>query len=247
MNMAMRHGVLEIRLLFRRKTTAFAASVLPIGLCVMTWFTVRNRAPESWGSLVSDRFVMLMLLSVFMTSMTVYTARRQSLVLKRLRTSELTDAGVITAITMPVVTMGVAQVLVYVVFCLFVGAPVPTHPWLLLLGLASGLLMTVAAGMAIAAVSRSVEATPVTAFPVIVATLAGLFMQDAPDAAVVASGVMLPLIGPADLVAKGWSGYDAGATLTSMPPLVLGLASTLLWAAVFAAVIARFFRWEPRA
>ena len=27
MNMAMRHGVLEIRLLFRRKTTAFAASV----------------------------------------------------------------------------------------------------------------------------------------------------------------------------------------------------------------------------
>lgn len=247
MNMTMRHGVLEIRLLFRRKTTAFAASVLPIGLCVMTWFTVRNHEPESWGSLVSDRFVMLMLLSVFMASMTVYTARRQSLVLKRMRTSELTDAGVITAVTMPVVTMGVVQVLVYVVFCLVVGAPMPVHPWLLLLGLVSGVLMTVAAGMAVAAVSRSVEATTITAFPVIVATLAGLFMQDAPDVSVVVSGVMLPLIGPADLVAKGWSGHDAGATLTSVPALMPGLASTLLWAVVFAAVIARFFRWEPRA
>lgn len=247
MNMTMKHGVLETRLLFRRKTTAFAASVMPIGLCVMTWFTVRNRRPENWGTLVSDRFVMLMLLSVFMTSMTVYTARRQSLVLKRLRTSELTDTGVITAITMPVVTMGVVQVLVFVVFCLVVGAPTPEHPWLLLLGLAFGVLMTVAAGMAVAAVSRSVEATPVTAFPLIVLTLTGLFVQDAPDAPAVAAGVMLPLIGPADLIAKGWTGYDSGATLTSVPPLALGLASTLLWAIVFAAVIGRFFRWEPRA
>jgi hypothetical protein len=30
-------------------------------------------------------------------------------------------------------------------------------------------------------------------------------------------------------------------------PLVLGVASTLLWAVVFAAVIGRFFPWEPRA
>lgn len=103
--------------------------------------------------------------------------------------------------------------------------------------------MTVAAGMAIAAVSRSVEATPVTAFPVIVATLAGRFMQDPPDA----PGVMLPLIGPADLVAKGWSGHGAGATLASVPALLPGLSSTSLWAVVFAAVIGRFFRWEPRA
>ncbi|WP_191298518.1 hypothetical protein [Lentzea cavernae] len=129
--------------------------------------------------------------------MTVYTARRQSLVLKRLRTSELTDAGVITAVTMPVVTMGAVQVLVYIVFCLVVGAPTTEHPWLLLLGLASG--------------------------------------------------VMLPLIGPADLVAKGWSGLDAGATLSSVPALAPGLVSIVLWAVVFAAVIARFFRWEPRA
>lgn len=57
------------------------------------------------------------------------------------------------------------------------------------------------------------------------------------------SGVMLPLIGAADLVAKGWSGLDAGATLASVP----GLAPASLWAVVFGAVIARFFRWEPRA
>lgn len=41
--------------------------------------------------------------------------------------------------------------------------------------------------------------------------------------------------------------FSAGATLTSVAPLVLGVASTLLWAVVSAAVIGRFFPWEPRA
>lgn len=53
MNMTMRHGVLETRLLFRRKTTAFAASVLPVGLCVMTGSpcgTAHRRTGDRWSA-----------------------------------------------------------------------------------------------------------------------------------------------------------------------------------------------------
>ena len=241
MTMMMRHGLFEIRLLFRRKLTMFSATVLPVGLCVLTWFTVRKAPPENWGTLVGDRFTMLMVLSVFMTSMTIYTARRQSLVLKRLRTTELTDAGVIGAITMPVLVMGVVQALIYFAFCLFLGAPMPAHPWLVVLGMAAGLLLTVAAGMATAALSKSVEATHVTSFPVLVGALAGLFMVGAGSSGVATAGVLMPLLGPADLLAKGWSGFDTGVT-----PITTGVGSTLLWAVVFAAVIGRFFKWEPR-
>ncbi|WP_162788687.1 ABC transporter permease [Amycolatopsis albispora] len=241
MTMMLRHGWFEIRLLFRRKLTLFSATVLPAGLCVLTWFTVRDAPPENWGTLVGDRFTMLMVLSVFMTSMTIYTARRQSLVLKRLRTTELTDAGVIGAITMPVVVMGVVQALAYFAFCLVLGAPLPVHSWLVLLGMAGGLVLTVAAGMATAALSKSVEATHVTSFPVLVGALAGLFMVGSANPGVATAGTLMPLLGPADLLAKGWSGFDTG-----MVPITTSLGSTLLWAVVFAAVIGRFFRWEPR-
>ena len=57
-------------------------------------------------------------------------------------------------------------------------------------------------------------------------------------------GLALPLGGPADLVARGWS---AGLVLEDVPVVPLDLASSVLWLAVAGLVIRRAFRWEPRA
>lgn len=241
-----RLGLLEVKLLFRRKITAVSAAVMPLALCGLTWFGERDVSSARWGEMMGSRFALLMVLSVFMTSMTVYTARRQSLVLKRLRTTELTDAGVIAAITAPVVVMGLVQVLIYFTFCVAIGAPLPTHPWLVLIGVVLGVLLTVGAGMATAALSKSVEATHVTSFPVLTLAMAGLLTYSAPQVAVAVTGVAMPVMGPADLVGKGWAGFDTGVTLAQLPGPLLGLASTLLWTVIFGAVIARWFRWEPR-
>ena len=54
----------------------------------------------------------------------------------------------------------------------------------------------------------------------------------------------MPLAGPADLVARGWS---AGVTVADLPVVPLDLASAVLWLAVAGAVFHRTFRWEPRA
>lgn len=242
----LRLGLFELRLLFRTKATAVSAVILPFGLCGLTWFSDRGSPDEKWGDLLGTRFTMLMMLVVFMSSLTVYTARRQSLVLKRLRTSELTDFGLIAGISAPVLVLGLAQIVVYFGFSLAVGAPPPKDPLLVLAGVVLGVLLTMAAGLATAAVSTSVEATHVTSFPVITLTLAGLFMVHAPQPAVAVGGAAMPLLGPADLITKGWTGADAGIALDALPGGTLGLVSILVWALVFGAVIARNFRWEPR-
>ncbi|RZQ64159.1 ABC transporter permease [Amycolatopsis suaedae] len=242
----LRLGLAETKLLFRGKITLFSALVAPVGLCVLSWFSDRDNPPERWGPLLGSRFVLLLLLSVFMTSMMVFTGRRQSLVLKRLRTSELSDAGVIAGITAPMVVLGLGQLLLYFGFCVAIGAPMPENPLLVLLGVVLGVFTALAAGMATAALSKSVEATHITSFPVVILVMTGLFLQDVANEAVALGASVMPLIGAGDLVVKGWSGAAAGAAFDQLPGVSLGLASTALWAVVFGLVIAGFFRWEPR-
>ena len=241
-----RLGIVELRLIFRRRTTLFSATVLPAALCALTWFTNREIPPNQWGALLGTRVLVLQLMSVFLVSATVYTARRQALVLKRLRTTELTDTGVIGGITAPIVALGLAQVLIYLGFCVAIGAPLPQHPLLVALAVILGVALSVAAGMATAALSRSVEATQITSAPLVVGALAGIFMQASGETAVNAAGVAMPLVGPADLLTKGWSGMDTGLTLAHIPASLPALISTLLWVAVFAVVIRAAFHWEPR-
>lgn len=242
----LRLGLFELRLLLRGKVTAVSAVLMPFALCGLTWFSDRGSPDDKWGDLLGTRFTMLMLLVVFMSSMTVYTARRQSLVLKRLRTSELTDIGLITGISTPILVLGLAQVAVYFGFSVAVGAPAPRNPLLVLAGVVLGVALAMAAGLATAAVSSSVEATHVTSLPVVTLALAGLFMIHAPQTPVAVGGAAMPLLGPADLITKGWTGADAGVAFDALPGATLGLASVLLWALLFGAVIVRGFRWEPR-
>jgi hypothetical protein len=97
-----------------------------------------------------------------------------------------------------------------------------------------------ALGVATACLSRSVEATQVTGAPVTMAAVGGLVMTGSSLAGV---GLALPLVGPDDLVARGWA---AGLVL-DVPVVPLDLASAVLWFTVAGVVISRAFRWEPRA
>jgi ABC-2 type transport system permease protein len=227
----------ELKLLLRKRITAFSVLAVPLLVCALAWFADRGLPDEQWGAAVGTRFVVLLLMSVFMVSTTVYTARRQSLVLQRLRTSELSDRGVHLGIGAPIVLIGLVQVLVYFGFCLAIGAPLPADPDIVLLGLVLGVAVSLLAGIATAAFSRSVEATQVTAVPVMMAAIAGVFMARSSTEAVATAGVYLPMVGPGDLVAKGWSGGE--------DPL-LGLSGTAPWLAVFLLVAIKLFRWEPR-
>lgn len=237
-------AVMELKLLVRRKITAASVVVLPLALAVLTMIGDRPPNRAGWSGLLSLNFVLMLTLSVFFVSLTVFTARRQSLVLKRLRTSALSDREILLGVLGPVMLVGLVQTVGYLVFCLLIGAPAPAAPTLVLLGVLLGVVAAMALGVATACLSRSVEATQLTSVPVLVAAMAGLLLTPATEPALTVAGLAMPLAGPADLVTKGWGG--AGATLPDVPVVPLDLASTVLWLTVAGVAFTRWFRWEPR-
>jgi ABC-2 type transport system permease protein len=226
----------ELRLLVRKKVTAYSVLVVPVMLCALAWFLDRKQPGEAWADTFGGRFIMLMVLSVYLVSTTVFTARRQSLVLQRLRTSELSNTGIYLGIGAPMVVVGVAQTLIYFGFCVAVGAPMPSNPAAVLAGVVLGIATALLAGIATAAFSRSVEVTQITAVPVVMAALAGMIMFQLDNTVVATIGTFLPVVGPGYLISHGWSGDD----------VLLGLAGSALWLAIFGWVAVKAFRWEPR-
>jgi ABC-2 type transport system permease protein len=236
-------ALLELRLLLRRRITAFSVVVVPVGLAAMTAFGDQPADTRGWGQLLAVNVLLLTMLSAYLVSLTIFTARRQALVLKRLRTTELSGRGIVAGVLAPVLVVGLAQTVAYLVFCVAIGAPLPADPAPLVLGIVLCVVVATALGVATACLSRSVEATQVTGAPVLMAAVAGMFLTASTEPAVVAAGLAMPLAGPADLVARGWS---AGLTVGDVPVVPLDLASAVLWLAVAGVVVRRVFRWEPR-
>jgi ABC-2 type transport system permease protein len=229
-------ALFELRLLLRKRITAVSVLIVPLGICALSWFQFRELTAPEWPASLGLTFTMMLMLSVFLVSTTVFTARRQSLVLQRLRTSELSDNGVFAGIASPIMLVGLAQLVVFLGFCLAIGAPTPAQLAFVLLGLLLGVLFALVAGIATAAFSRSVEVTQITSIPVLLAGMAGLFMVQAEDSMISTIGTFLPFSGPGELITQGWSGST---------PLA-ALASTVAWLLVLGFVAKRHFKWEPR-
>jgi ABC-2 type transport system permease protein len=229
-------ALFELRLLLRKRITAVSVLAVPLGFCALAWIQFRGLTAADWPSSLGLVATMLLLLSVFLVSTTVFTARRQSLVLQRLRTSELSDNGVFAGISVPIMLVGLVQLVVFFAFCLAIGAPAPSQPVFVLLGLILGVAVAMTAGIATAAFSRSVEVTQITSIPVLLAGMAGLFMVPQADPVVSTIGTLMPFAGTGELIAKGW----AGSTPT------LALVSSLAWLLLLSFTAARYFKWEPR-
>lgn len=235
--------LVELKLLLRKRITAFSVLAVPIGLAAFTYFGQRPEDPSQWGRLLASNVLLLTTLSTYLVSLTVFTARRQSLALKRLRTTALSDPAIFAGVVGPVVVVGFAQTVAYLGFCLAVGAPPPASPAALVAGVVLCVAVATALGVATACLSRSVEVTQVTGTPVVMAAVAGLFLTGSDSAGAVA-GLALPLTGPIDLVARGWS---AGLVVEDVPVVPLDLAAAVLWLVIAGVVVNRTFRWEPRA
>nr|CTQ93255.1 putative integral membrane protein [Kibdelosporangium sp. MJ126-NF4] len=234
--MVLHLALTELRLLFRKKLTMVSVVFLPAGLCAMAWLQFRQMPKSEWPGQLGFTYVMLLALSVFLVSTTVFTARRQSLVLQRLRTSELSDNGVFAGIAGPIMAVGLAQSVIYLAFCLAIGAPAPQQVGPILIGLLLGLPTALLAGIVTAAFSRTVEVTQITAIPLLFLALGGSIMSRLDNEIVAGIGAALPMAGPGDLIAKGWSGSVS----------LVALIATVGWLLVLAFVARRFFKWEPR-
>lgn len=242
-------AALELRLVFRRRVTVGSAVLLPLALFGLTFIGGRPTTREAWGAALGIHAILVLLMTVYLTTALVLTTRRQTLVFKRLRTTELTGPGLLGAVVGPVAALGLAQFAFLTVVNLATGAPAPAEPLVAAAGAGLGLVLAVAAAAATAALTSSVERVQITTMPLFLGAAVGSQIVVG-DFAVELSWAALavPLVAVSDLVFRGWTGGGAGVPdLGGLSALPAGLGLLVSWTVVAVVIFARTWRWDPRA
>ncbi|MBQ1093036.1 ABC transporter permease [Streptomyces sp. B93] len=239
----------ELTLFGRSRGTVFAALLVPLALP----FTLRSATEEmdlaeeglTVGLVLLPAAIGFSLLfAVYGTLVSVYTARREELVLKRLRTGELRDAEILTGAALPAVVTGLVQSLLLAAGCaLLLDLPAPRAPHLGVLGLLLALPLCAALAAVTATVTRTVESAQVTTLPLIFVSMIGsgiaVPLELLPDR-MASVCELLPLSPAITLVRGGWTGSLSGYEALG------ALATALAWTVLAVFAVRRWFRWEPR-
>ncbi|MFD8375629.1 ABC transporter permease [Streptomyces sp. NPDC059688] len=242
-------GRAELTLLGRNRGAVFTGLAVPLALP----FTVRpaldqldlEREGLSIGTvLLTAAIGFAFLFAVYTSLVGAYVARREELVLKRLRTGEPSDTEILVGTALPATALGLAQALVLSVGCavlLHTGAP--KAPYLLLPGVLAGLVVSAALAALTASFTRTAESAQVTALPLVFVSMLGSGItvptEFLPDR-LASLCELLPLSPAIRLVRGGWTGQ-----LTAYETLG-ALATALAWTIVAVFAVRRWFRWEPR-
>jgi ABC-2 type transport system permease protein len=242
----------ETLLLTRNRTAVSMAVLMPFLMLI----ALRQGFKAQRGRLSGGDLHGVVLLGLFMTVLVfavyygltaAYVARRNDLVLKRLRTGELSDLEILGGTALPAVLLALLQIVCATVgAALLFGLPAPEDPALVLLGLLLAVAVLVPLAALSSAFTRTVETSGITTLPVMLLTMGG-------------SGLLVPfsvLPGPAATIARvlpttpamallriGWLGDDGGHHPVGW---ALYLAGAVAWAVVAIRAARRRFRWEPR-
>lgn len=245
----------ELTLLRRNRMQLVTAILLPLAVPFLYLPLARaGGTPQSLAAGLGTMFVVVLLFVVYYNLLSATVARRQELVLKRLRTGEASDLDVLGATALPALTLAALMIVVMAAIATpLLELPLPAQPVLLLAGLALGALVLVPLALLTATVTRTVEAAQVTALPMMAVLVIG-------------AGAAIPLASMPEwfqrlasltpsapitaLVRMGWLGIDAeGRTLetgelwaATLPQLGILAA----WLLVGVLLVRSSFRWEPR-
>lgn len=185
-------GRAELRLLLRNRAALFSAVVLPLAMVgAVAGVPVDRGALSTMAFLVTAMLGFVLLAAVYYNLVTAYVARREELVLKRLRAGELTDAEILAGVASPAVAVALTQsVLSVVAGAVFLGLPVPVNAPLLLFGVAGGVIVFVLLAAASSVFTWTAELAQITTLPILLGCLFG-------------SGLMVPALVLAAWVALG--------------------------------------------
>jgi len=188
----------------------------------------------------------------------VFTARRESLVLKRLRVSGVPQAAIFGAIIGVVALFSLlVGVLITAVTAAFTGS-MPQDPLMLMVAVVLSTVPMTLLGLLITPMVRNAEAAQMAAMVpmMILLFLGGLFvpLSMLPDP--LREVMMLLPVAPVTLTAQAaFTGYDVfGGFEAATQPGYLGLWAAALpsigvvlaWTVVLALLVRKFFKWDPR-
>ncbi|MCT1653634.1 ABC transporter permease [Brachybacterium muris] len=245
----------ELTLLLRNRMQLFTALLLPLSVPFLYLPLARaGGTPETLAAGLGTMFVVALLFVVYYNLLSSYVARRQDLVLKRLRTGEASDATVLTATAVPALLVaGVMIVAMGSIATPLLDLPLPQNPLVLLVGLALGAVVMVPLALVTANFTRTVEAAQITSLPMMAVLIIGA-------GAAIPLGMMpdwfgrlialVPSAPIAAMVRLGWLGIDAdGAVVTGTELWTQTAAQSailLVWLGLGLWYVRTHLRWEPR-
>ena len=243
----------ETRLLARNRTAVVNSVITPL-LLVAAVPVLGIGAGEGGHGLLTTAVGVTLVFLTYYNLVTTYVARREDLVLQRLRTGELSDGQVLFATAVPTLLVTVGQLALVAVGVAVLGRwQAPADVVLPLLAVLLGTALVVALATASTTFTRTPESAQITTLPVVlVATaLSGLFfpLSVLPDALATVAR-LLPVTPVVELVQLGLTGRTWDGQVVAGAELwwaALGPLGTLLaWTAIAVLATARWFRWAPR-
>jgi len=244
---------MELILFWRNRTAVVSALLLPVAT-VLLYATISDRTGSGLSAnafLLTGVIGLILMFVVYYNLVTTYVARRDELVLKRLRAGEARDVEILIAGAAPAVVVALAQCAIAVaVGSLAFDLPTPVNPVLLLGGVAGGIVVFALLAAASTAFTRNVEFAQISTLPVMSVCLAGsgtaFPLEIMPDALAQVLR-LVPLSPVVELVRLGWVGGADGADFTGSLALAgRPLAILAAWIVVSTVAMRRWFRWEPR-
>lgn len=242
-------GRAELILLGRNKMALYVALLLPV---LMVWMMRRTIGDMDFGdsgmslneASLTGAFGFILLFVVYQNLVSAYVARREELVLKRLRTGEASDAEILGGTALPAVAIAVAQMVVLLVAGVFwLDLRAPARLDLMLIGLVFGIVLSIALAALTTAWAKTVESAQLVTTPLLLISLMGsgliIPLETLPDVLGDVCG-LLPLSPVVELVRGGWLGG------LSAYKAVGHVATAVAWTVVAVFAVRRWFRWEPR-
>lgn len=232
----------EFRQILRNRMVVISATVIPVGMSLLfiTQRDLFDQLPTGQGFLAGVFMMILITMGLYSTAVTTLAARRQTLFLKRLRSTAISDAAALAGILGPPAVIGIIQVTA-VLTVLAVVTDLPAQIPLLVISGLSLVLMMLGLALATAGVTPSPEHAQVTALPVTLITSAVAFWVGFTGTEELEMlKRLLPGGAATELTINAWNGG------TALIDNLLLLPPTLAWVAVGVVLAQRLFRWEPR-
>ncbi len=231
----------ELLQIFRNRSVLITGLIMPIA--ASAFFIIRRDDFEEIGSLGYIAAVIVVTIaafSLYSTTVTTLAARRQTLFLKRLRSTAAGDTAILSGLLLPLSILSIIQVgAILAVFGAVADAPAQIA--VLAVAAAAVFIMMLAFGVATAGFTRSPEHAQVTTLPLalgipILASWVGISGTDS----LTVVKRLLPGGAATELIVDAW---NVGVALEDA---LLLLVITFAWVLVATALAARMFRWEPR-
>jgi ABC-2 type transport system permease protein len=246
----------ETRLFLRNRTAVVNSLVLPLLLvaAVPALGIGSEGGVDVGGRLVVTAIGVTLVFLTYYNLLTTFVARREELVLQRMRTGELTGAEVVLGTAAPTLLISAGQVAVVALGTTVLGeAPAPVDVVLPLVAFAGGAALMLVLAAASTAFTRSAESAQVTALPLLTVSsvLSGVFfpLSVLPDALATAARLLpvTPVVELAQLGLLGqtWDGraVDLAGVWAAAPQPLAVLAG---WLVVGSWAARSRFRWAPR-